>query len=459
MAGSGVTGETGSEGRPAAGLARLPVFAQVAALGRAASVPLRALSGRLEVDTRLIGMLAALAVIWIGFDILSGGTYLTARNLWNLSVQSASIAIMATGMVLIIVSRNIDLSVGSMLGFLGYTMAMIQVVWLPQLFGDQPQPWIWVVTLVLGLALGAFLGSIQGFIVAYGGVPSFIVTLGGLLVWRGLIFRYAQGQTIAPLDETFQMLGGGTVATRVGALGDVGSWILGLVACAAIVVTLVAARRRRARYDFPLRPQWAEILVGVAACVAVLGAAWVAISYPLPPNVASAVAAEKGIPIPAGGFATGIAFPVVILILVGVAMTFLATRRQFGRYVYAIGGNPEAAVLGGINVRRTILGTFSLMGMLCALSAAVQTARLDAAVTNLGVQNELDVISAAVIGGTSFSGGIGTIPGAILGAVVMQSLRSGMSLLNVDSPAQDVIVGLVLVTAVGLDTVVRRRAA
>jgi len=148
----------------------------------------------------------------------------------------------------------------------------------------------------------------------------------------------------------------------------------------------------------------------------------------------------------------------VIMLLVGLVMTYLATRRRFGRYVYAIGGNPDAAELGGINVRATILRTFILMGILAAISAAVQTARLNSAVTNLGVQNELDVIAAAVIGGTSFAGGIGTIPGAILGAVVMQSLRSGMLLLNVDSPTQDVVVGMVLVAAVGFDSYLRRRA-
>jgi D-xylose transport system permease protein len=450
---SEATGRATTEGRPATGIRR-----GVDRL-RGAFEPIRSRLSLLEVDTRLLGMIGALVIIWVSFNIAGNGSFLTARNLWNLSVQSASIAIMATGMVMIIVSRNIDLSVGSMLAFVGYTMAMLQSEWIPQLFGDQPLPWIWIVTLVAGLGLGALVGSIQGFLVAYGGVPSFIVTLGGLLVWRGLIFRYAQGQTIAPLDQTFQMLGGGTVGTRVGALGDIGSWILGGVACAAIVASLVFARRRKRRYGFPTRPLWAEMVVGIVACAVALGAVWVAISYPIPPNVADAIAAEKGIPVPPGGFATGVAFPVLILIVVAVVMTFLATRRQFGRYVYAIGGNPDAAVLGGINVRRTILKTFTLMGVLCAVSAAVQTGRLNGAVTNLGTQNELDVISAAVIGGTSFAGGIGTIPGAILGAVIMQSLRSGMSLLNVDSPMQDVIVGVVLVTAVGLDTLLRRKGS
>jgi D-xylose transport system permease protein len=411
----------------------------------------------LELDTRLLGMVGALAVIWIFFNIVSGGNFLTARNLWNLSVQSSSIAIMATGMVLIIVSRNIDLSVGSMLGLLGYTMAMVQVVWLPDALGvSYQEPYIWIIALAVGLVMGAAMGGITGFIVAYGGVPSFIVTLGGLLVWRGLIFRYAQGQTLAPLNEIFQLLGGGPK----GSLGDVASWVLGLVACGGIAYTLWGGRRRKRRYGFPVRPMWAEAVVGVLGCAAVLIAVWIANSYPWPEALASQYAVEHGIAEPPPLIIpTGVAIPVVVMILVGLVMTYIATRRRFGRYVYAIGGNPDAAELGGINVRRTIMMTFVLMGILAAVSAAVQTARLNAAVTNLGVQNELDVISAAVIGGTSFAGGIGTIPGAILGAVVMQSLRSGMLLLNVDSPTQDVVVGIVLVAAVGFDSYVRRRSS
>ena len=452
MALSESTGQATIEGRPAS-----PIRRAVDRIGTALA-PIRSRFTLLGVDTRLIGMIVALAIIWIAFNVAGHGAFITARNLWNLSVQSASIAIMATGMVLIIVSRNIDLSVGSMLGFIGYTMAMLQAIWIPQVFGAQPQPWIWIVTLLVGIGLGALIGGFQGFIVAYGGVPSFIVTLGGLLVWRGLIFRYAQGQTIAPLDQTFQLLGGGTQGTHVGALGDIGSWVLGAIACVAIVASLIFTRRRKRRYGFPTRPLWAEFVVGAVACAVALGAVFVAISYPLPPNVATAVANEQGIPVPPGGFPTGVAIPVLVLIIVGIVVTFLATRRQFGRYVYAIGGNPDAAALGGINVRWTILKTFSLMGILAAISAAVSTARLNSAVTGLGTQNELDVISAAVIGGTSFAGGIGTIPGAVLGAIVMQSLRSGMVLLKIDSPSQDIVVGVVLVGAVGLDTLIRRRA-
>lgn len=392
-----------------------------------------------EIDSRLLGMVAALIIIWIAFDLLSGGAFLTSRNLWNLSVQSASIAIMATGMVLIIVSRNIDLSVGSLLAFLGYVMAMVQTEWIPDTFGfGFDRPFTWVVALLIGIMLGAAAGGLQGFIVAYGGVPAFIVTLGGMLAWRGLIFRFQQGQTLAPLDGTFRRLGGGSD----GALGEYWSWLLGIVACAAIVMSLVFSRRRRRRHDLAARPLWIDIMMGAIGCLVVFGGVgWVANGYDSPVT----------------GNPTGIAYPVAILIIVTVAMSYLAHRRRFGRYVYAYGGNPEAAELGGINTRRTVMATFALMGVLCAVSAAVQTARLNAAVTNLGVQNELDVISAAVIGGTSFAGGIGTIPGAVLGAVIMQSLRSGMVLLAIDSPSQDIVVGVVLVTAVAVDSALRSR--
>jgi len=406
----------------------------------------RSLVSLTEVDTRLVGLIISLAAIWITFNILSGGDFLTARNLWNLSVQSTSIAVMATGMVLIIVSRNIDLSVGSLLGFIGYAMALVQTDGIFSFFGLnvhssglQDKAYVWVVALAFGLLLGALVGAAQGFIVAYVGVPAFIVTLGGLLVWRGAIFRMGdkQGQTLAPLDSTFQLLGGGAK----GSLGATRSWLLAVVACAGIVLSLYLARRRRHRYELAVRPMWAEVGLGVLECGAVIvGIALIANRYTSPVT----------------GKATGVAYPVVILIGVTLLMTYIARRRRFGRYVFAYGGNPEAAELGGINTRRTVMMTFVLMGVLVAVSAAIQTARLNAAVTNLGVQNELDVIAAAVIGGTSFAGGIGTIPGAVLGAIVMQSLRSGMVLLKIDSPSQDIVVGVVLVTAVAIDSTLRQ---
>lgn len=428
--------------------------------GRTSDQPprsIRSLVLAAEVDTRLLGMIIALAVIWVGFDIMSGGLFLTPRNLWNLSVQSASVAVMATGMVLIIVSRNIDLSVGSILGFTGMTMALVQAEWIPKTLGlGFDQPYTWFIAVLVGLALGAVIGGLQGFVVAYIGVPSFIVTLGGLLVWRGLTFQLASGQTIAPMDSVFQLLGGGPK----GSLGEMGSWAIGIVACLGIVYTLMATRRRGRRYGFPVRPVWAEAVIMMLGVAVVLGAVFVTNNYFWPEQLARQYATDRGIAWPEGGLAipVGIANPVLIGIAVAFIMTIIATRRRFGRYVFAIGGNPEAAELGGVNTRRTIMLTFVAMGVLAAVSAAIQTARLNAAVVGLGTQAELAVIAAAVIGGTSFAGGIGTIPGAVLGAVVMQSLQSGMVLLKVDTPVQDVVVGLVLVFAVALDTVIRRRA-
>ena len=413
--------------------------------GRSTNRSLSSILLRMEVDARLLGLIVALAVIWIGFNILSGGLFLTSRNLWNLSVQSASVAIMATGMVLIIVSRNIDLSVGSVLTLTAMTMAMIQTEWLP--VGLQGQPYTWVIALAVGLALGAAIGALQGFIVAYLGVPSFIVTLGGLLIWAGFAFEEASGRTISPLDTTFQLFGGGPV----GSIGEIASWLVGILASIGIVYSLIAARRRRRRYGFPVRPPWAEATIGILGCAAVLGAVWVANTYYWPEALAAQYGKGPDTPV-------GIANPVLLALGVAMVMTIIATRRRFGRYVFAIGGNPEAAELGGINTRRTLMLTFVIMSTLAAISGAVLSARLNAAVTGLGTQSELYVIAAAVIGGTSFAGGIGTIPGAVLGAVVMQSLQSGMVLLKVDSPIQDIVVGFVLVAAVGTDAALRRRA-
>ena len=409
---------------------------------------LRGLISSSEIDTRLLGMVAALAVIWIGFHLMSDGKFITSRNLWNLSVQSTSIAIMATGMVLIIVTRNIDLSVGALLGFLGYTMALVQTDGRISVFGlnitfkslAEDRWYTWIVALAIGLLLGAIIGGLQGYIVAYVGVPAFIVTLGGFLAWRGMIFRTGgkQGQTLSPLDDTFRYLGGAPDRS----LGEGKSWVIAALACVGIVFSVVMARQRRRRHDLAVRSVGTDAAFAVIGCGTVILGVWlIAIKYASPIS----------------GDPVGIAYPVLILIGVTLLMTYLARRRRFGRYVYAYGGNPEAAELGGINTRKTITYTYVVMGMLCAVSAAIQTARLDSATTNLGIQNELDVIAAAVIGGTSFSGGIGTIPGAVLGAVVMQSLRSGMSLLNIDSPTQDIVVGIVLVTAVAIDALLRER--
>ncbi len=409
---------------------------------------------QLEVDPRLVGMLAALAVIWVGFDVLSGGAFLTPRNLWNLSVQTASVAVMACGMVLVIVTRNIDLSVGAVLGFVGMVVGVVQARWLPEMLGLE-HPATAFIAVAVGIALGGAIGLMQGSLIAYLGIPSFIVTLGGLLVWRGAAWWVTQGQTVAPMDGRFRMLGGGIE----GAIGATASWILAALACAAIVAGMAMLRRRRLAFGFPVRPGWAEgVLMGLA-CLVVIGTVAVANSYAIPVGVARRMAEAQGIAWPPGGLfiAHGLAIPVIVALLVGVAMTVLATRTRFGRYVFAIGGNPEAAELSGVNTRRSLMMVFGLMGALAGLSACIATARLNAATNAAGTLDELYVIAAAVIGGTSLAGGMGTVAGAMLGALVMQSLQSGMVLLGVDTPLQNIVVGVVLVFAVWLDGAWRKR--
>ncbi|MBN9076241.1 MAG: sugar ABC transporter permease [Rhizobiales bacterium 65-79] len=407
-----------------------------------------------ELDTRMLGMVGALALIWIIFHILSGGLFLTPRNLWNLSVQSASIAVMATGMVLVIVTRNIDLSVGSMLGFIGMVMGVTQAEILPRLLGYE-HPAVWIIALAVGLVLGLILGAFQGFLIAYLEIPSFIVTLGGLLVWRGAAWWVTSGRTVAPMDDTFKLMGGGPQ----GSIGATWSWVVGAVACLLVVLALINGRVQRNRFHFPLRPVWAEFFLGGVTCIAILAAVAVANSYPWPIGIVRRYAEAHHITIPDGGLfiAHGIAIPVLIAIAAGAVMTFLATRTRFGRYVFAIGGNPEAAELAGINTRWVTLKIFMLMGMLTAVSGAISIARLNAATNAQGTLDELLVIAASVIGGTSLAGGVGTVAGAMLGAVLMQSLQSGMVLLGLDTPLQNIVVGAVLVVAVWLDTMYRRR--
>ncbi|MBV8441594.1 MAG: sugar ABC transporter permease [Hyphomicrobiales bacterium] len=414
-----------------------------------------------EIDTRMLGMIGALLLIWVGFNtymqIASGeGLFLTPRNLWNLSVQTSSIAIMATGMVLIIVMRHIDLSVGSIIGFVSTIIGVAQVHILPAYLGLE-NPAIWIIAVVLALALGAAIGAFHGSLVAYLGIPAFIVTLGAQLFWRGAAWWVTTGQTISPLDDRFALIGGGPQ----GSIGATASWALCAVACAAIVLGLYAGRQRRARFRFPQRPMWAEYLIGVVGCLLVAGATAIMNAYPWPERVAAAYAEANHIPVPEGGLfiSTGYAIPVLIALVIGVAMTFLARRTRFGRYVYAIGGNPEAAELAGINTRRITVLVFALMGVLAAVAACIDSARLDSATNVLGQFDELYVIAAAVIGGTSLAGGVGTIYGAIIGALVIQSLQSGMVLLGFDSAFQQMVVGVVLVGAVGIDTFYRRRTA
>jgi D-xylose transport system permease protein len=417
--------------------------------------PIRELVQATEIDLRLFGMVVALVGIVVGFGIATGGRYLEPANLVTMSVQAAAVAIIATGMVLIIVSRNIDLSVGSIVGVLAMFYALLMTRYLPG-FIPLGHPLMWVIALAIGLAAGGLIGGIQGFIIAYIGVPSFVVTLGGLLIFRGLTWVLSSGASVSGLDPTFFLLGGG----YTGSIGGLASWVVAVVICVGLIALTAYNRRQRRRFGFQLRPMWAEVLIVVVGVVVTLGLVNIANSNLWPPPLANRFAEENGITPPPGGLVipAGIPWPLILVMLVTVAMTFIAKRLRFGRYVFAIGGNPEAAELAGINTRWTIMKTYILIGVLCGLSAAIASARLNGSTLDVGVGYELYVIAAAVIGGTSFAGGIGTIPGAVLGALVMQSLAFGLSFIQLSSPVQNMVAGLVLILAVGFDSWNRRRA-
>ena len=386
------------------------------------------LSSELEIDTRMLAMIGALIIIWVVLTVFTDGIFFTARNLYNLAVQTSVVGIMATGMVMVIVARHIDLSVGSLMGFTGMVIAYLQV----HVF-TLGAAWNWPLTIVCGLALGALVGIWQGWWIAYRGVPAFVVTLGGLLIFRGGAYLVTDGRTVAPMDKTYQLLGGGIN----GSIGATWSWVFGLVCILLMIVGTIRSRARRKKYGFKPKARWAEIVMLLIGIGLVCAFVMVMNSYYKPRTEI-----PRGIPI-----------PVLILIGVVVLMTLLAKVTKFGRYVFAIGGNPEAAELSGINVPRVTMFIFMVMGILCGIAAVITTARLNAGANSMGTMAELNVIAAAVIGGTSLAGGVGTIAGAILGAVIMQSLESGMVLMGVTSAMRQVVIGLVLVLAVWFDVV------
>ncbi len=377
-------------------------------------------------------MVVVLACIWLIFNFLTGGKFLTARNLFNLSLQVAVVGIMACGMVLVIVSRNIDLSVGSQLGFIGVFGALFQTAILPV---DGAATW-WLTCLVM-LATGGLIGFTQGALIAYAGIPSFVVTLGGLLFFRNAAWLINQGRTISPLNETYQRLGGGLNGT----LGSFWSWVFAALAIGCIVLIVIRARQRRSKLSVRQRSGLIDASFVIIWSAVVIGFALVMNAHTFP---------RTDVPM-------GIAIPVLILIVVAAATSVLARAHTFGRHVFAMGGNPDSAELAGIDTRRLTVIVFAAMGFLCGLAAIVVTARLNAGASVTGTMTELNVIAAAVVGGTSLAGGVGTILGGLIGALIMQSLENGMILMGVPTPLQKMLLALVLIGAVWLDMIVRRR--
>ncbi|MEM8871171.1 MAG: sugar ABC transporter permease [Pseudomonadota bacterium] len=408
----------------------------------------------LELDTRLLGMIGAFIVLCVAFHLMTDGRFLTPRNIFNLTIQTVSVAIMATGMVFVIVTRHIDLSVGSLLATCSAAMAMTQTSILPDTLGlSLGHPLIPWITIVVGIIVGVAIGCFHGWLVGYLAIPAFIVTLGGLLVWRNVAWYQTNGQTIGPLDPTFMRFGGIN-----GTLGTTASWIVGGLAVLAAVGALFAARRNKQNHGFPVKPFWAEMTLAAIIAASILGFIAILNSYQIPTRRLERMFEARGEVMPEG-YTAGYGLPISVLLLIAIAimMTVLAKKTRLGRYIFATGGNPDAAELSGINTRMLTVKIFGIMGALCAISAVVASARLTNHSNDIGTLDELRVIAAAVIGGTALAGGLGTIHGAILGALIMQSLQSGMAMVGVDAPLQNIVVGTVLVLAVWIDIVYRKR--
>ncbi len=416
--------------------------------------PRRSLADTLEIDVRLLGMLVAFAAVAIVFTIWTGGTFIGPRNVFNIAVQTVPVAIMACGMVFVIVARHIDLSVGSMLAMCSAVMAMSQSYWLPSLFGlEYGNPFILVSTIIVGFVAGTAMGALTGWLVGYQRIPSFIVTLGGLFVWRNVNWFTTNGQSVSLTDPNLLMFGG-----TEGVLGASLSWIVGAAASLIAVWAIISARRNKQRHGFLVKPVWAEgVMAGLIVGAILFFVGWLS-RYPVPEAKLRRLFEAQGETMPEGYTSMhGLPISVLILILVAISMTVVARKTRFGRYIFATGGNPDAAELSGINTRLLTVKIFALMGFLCAVAALVAQARLQSHGNDIGMLEELRVIAAAVIGGTALAGGVGTIYGAVLGALIMQSLQSGMAMVGVDTPFQNIVVGLVLVIAVWVDILYRKR--
>jgi putative multiple sugar transport system permease protein len=382
----------------------------------------------LRQNIREYGMYIALFVIMAIFAVTTEGVFISSRNIANLLNQTGYIAVLAVGMTLIIVIRHIDLSVGFLAGFLGAVAAIALQFW--------GVPVYIVVPLVLGL--GAIAGLIMAFPVAQLGVPSFVASLAGWLIYRGAILLVTVGTgTIIITDTAFNAIGNGYIPDipGIGFLPEVHklTLLLGLVGIVLFIMNELNDRRKKQAYNFEVLPFDIFILKLVFVSAIIGGITWVLAGY------------------------NGLSWTVVVVLLVVGVYHFITTQTVLGRHIYAIGGNPEAAELSGISVKRLIYVVFGSMGMLSALSGILFASRLQSATTTAGTLFELDAIAAAYVGGVSAAGGVGKVIGSIIGALVMTSLTSGMNLMGIDISVQYIVRGIVLAAAVIFDVATRSR--
>jgi putative multiple sugar transport system permease protein len=377
-------------------------------------------------NVRQYGMVIALVAIVVLFQITTDGILLRPLNLTNLLTQNASILILAIGMVIVIIARHIDLSVGSVAAFVGAVAAIMMTKW------DLP----WPIAVILCLALGTAIGAWHGFWVAYVGIPAFIVTLASMLLFRGLTLVVLKGATVGGLPDGFEAMGNGFLPD-VGPDTGLSNLTLLIAALLAVFLVYLEFRKRASavRYNFDVVPAPFFYAKLVAIVVVLMVFAYLLAQY-------------RGLPI----------VGLILFLLIGV-YGFITQRTVIGRHVYAIGGNVDAATMSGVRTRRIDFLVMTNMGLLAALAGMVTAARLTAANPKAGTNFELDAIAAAFIGGAAVTGGVGTVVGAIIGGFVMGVLNNGMSLMGVSIDWQQAVKGLVLLAAVAFDVWNKKRTS
>ncbi len=369
-----------------------------------------------NLNYKIYMMVVILIAIWIIFSIITGGTFLTARNFSNLFRQSVFTSILAIGMVMVIIMGYIDFSVGSLAGLTGGILAILEVWW-----GMHP-----LLAIIITLLVGVILGLWNGYWIAYKNLPAFIVTLGGLMIFRGILIGITKGTTIGPMGSMYKYIGKDYLSSTAGI-------ILGIICLGCFIYNQYTTRCKKIKYNFEVLPLYLEALKSIVAIFLVGVIIYIMNDY-------------QGVPVPLVG-----------LLLLFVIFNFIMKKTIFGRHIYAVGSNNEAAKILGINIKKTTVMVFVLNGLMAAIAGILLTSRLNAASVAAGSNAELDAIAACVIGGTSLAGGIGSVGGAVIGAIVMVSLDNGMSLLNVPMFWQFIVKGLVLIVAVWFDVTSKRK--
>ncbi len=387
-------------------------------------------------NMQTITMVAILAVIWLLFGALTNFIYLSPRNLSNLFRQMTIIAFLTCGMVLVIVTGRIDLSVGSITGFISVIAARLQAdyfpVWLPKLFpalaNDPVAAGVisTIATIVISLGIGVIVGVFQGALIAYLEIPAFIVTLGGMLVFRGGVIWVTRGESIMPITDQLTAIGQGYFSHLF-------AYILAAITAGIILLSVLSTRARQKKYGLEPAPLGRDMAFAGVGIVGVFVFVIIMNLY------------------------RGLQAPVLLLVITAVVMTYISTSTRFGRYSYAIGGNVEATRLSGINIKKNVFLIFVTMGVLCAVSGIVLTGYLASGSIGAGTDYELKAIAACILGGTSPLGGSGTIVGAMVGSLIMQSLDNGISVMNLPVYFTKVVPGLVLILATYLDVALRKR--